>query len=75
LAYESTRNCDWTSACGLAWDSVNNSAKDLDWDLVWVSIRASVELLIIDNKDFKEKYPNGAFTQLFKLWEMGLYPV
>jgi hypothetical protein len=34
-----------------------------------------MELLVIDNEDFKEKYPNWAFTQLFKLWEMWLYPI
>ena len=41
----------------------------------WASAWASVEVLLKDNADFKKKYPNGAFKQLFKLWEMGLYPV
>ena len=50
---------DWASARASAWDSA------------W----ASVEVLLKDNADFKKKYPNGAFKQLFKLWEMGLYPV
>ena len=44
------------------WDSARDSA--------WASARASIEVLLDDNEDFKKKYPNGAFIQLFKLWEM-----
>ena len=58
---------DWASAWASAWDSARASA----WDSAW----ASQEILLEDNKDFKEKYPNWAFRQLFKLWEMWLYPV
>ena len=53
------------------WDSARDSAWASAWDSAW----ASVEVLLKDNADFKKKYPNGAFKQLFKLWEMGLYPV
>ena len=53
------------------WDSARASAWDSAWDSAW----ASQEILLEDNKDFKEEYPNGAFKQLMKLWEMGLYPV
>jgi len=78
LACESTYELAWKSAWNLAYESAYNLA----WGLVGfstresarVSARAAVELLVIDNKDFKEKYPNWAFIQLFKLWEMWLYP-
>ncbi len=36
-------------------------------------VRDAQEILVLDK--IKDKYPNGAFQQLFKLWEMGLYPV
>jgi len=62
---------DWASARDSAWDSARASAWDSAWDSAW----ASQEILLEDNKDFKEEYPNGAFKQLMKLWEMGLYPV
>lgn len=81
---------DWASARASAWDSAWASARysarypalDSAWASAWASARASAldsawasaEILIIENKDFKNKYPNGAFIQLFKLWEMGLYP-
>jgi len=45
------------------------------WDSVFDSDYTSTEILLEDNKEFKKQYPNGAFKQLFKLWEMGLYPV
>ena len=57
------------------WDSARDSAWASAWDSAWDSAWASVEVLLKDNADFKKKYPNGAFKQLFKLWEMGLYPV
>ena len=74
---------DWASARASArasaWDSAWASARDSAWasawDSAWDSAWASVEVLLKDNADFKKKYPNGAFKQLFKLWEMGLYPV
>ena len=62
-AWDSARDSAWASARASAWASAMDSAMD------------SVEILLEDNKDFKKKYPNGAFKQLFKLWEMGLYPV
>jgi len=75
LAFNSIYNPDWA----LVWVSAKRSVWDLAritvWDLAWISARTATELLVIDNKDFKKKYPNWVFTQLFKLWEMGLYPV
>jgi hypothetical protein len=41
----------------------------------WDSANALREVLLEDNEDFNKQYPNWAFKQLFKLWEMGLYPV
>lgn len=56
-----------------------SSIRSLTWIDSSISIRDFLnnllEVLIEDNKDFKEKYPNGAFKQLFRLWEMWLYPV
>jgi hypothetical protein len=84
---DSIHNSDWDlvrySAYNLAWDlandSANNSIKNSAYDSAWILTRTSaytaVELLVIDNEGFKKQYPNGAFTQLFKLWEMGLYPI
>jgi len=59
------------SAMDSAIDSAMDSAIDSAWDSAW----ASAEILVKHNKDFKEKYPNWAFKQLFKLRKMGLYPV
>jgi len=70
-ARDSARASAWASARASAWASAMDSAMDSARDSAW----ASVEILLEDNKDFKKKYPNGAFKQLFKLWEMGLYPV
>ena len=78
---------NWASARASAWDSARDSARasarDFAWASAWASARASardsvrafVEVLMEDNKEFKKKYPNWAFKQLFKLREMGLYPV
>ena len=49
--------------------------RKLDGASAWESARACVEILLQDDKGFKEKYPNGAFRQLFKLREMWLHPV
>ena len=51
----------------------NNSNPTIDSTIY--SQWALSEVLIEDHKYFKKKYPNWAFKQLFKLWEMGLYPV
>jgi len=82
-AKDSARDSTWASTWAStrasarvsAWDSTWASARDSTWDSAWDSAWASAELLIEDNEDFKEKYPNWAFKQLFKLWEMWLYPV
>ena len=78
---------DWASARDSAWASARDSAWDSAWASAWTSARdsawtsarasawASQEALLEDNEQFKKAYPNGAFKQLFKLWEMGLYPV
>ena len=60
------------STLASAWAS---AASDSTLTSAWASAWASVEILLEDNEDFKKKYPNGAFKQLLKLWEMGLYPV
>ena len=62
---------DWDSAMDSAMDSAWASARDSAWDSAW----ASGEILVKNNKDFKEKYPKWAFKQLFKLRKMGLYPI
>jgi len=69
------REDTWDSARDSAWASARDSAWASAWDSARDSVWASAEILIENNKDFKKKYPNGAFQQLFKLWEMGLYPV
>ena len=66
---------DWASARDSARASARDSARASAWASAMDSAWASVGILLEDNKDFKKKYPNGAFKQLFKLWEMGLYPV
>jgi len=73
--WDSARASALDSAWDSAWDSALAFALDSARDSAWDSARASVEVLLEDNKDFKKKYPNGAFKQLFKLWEMGLYPI
>ncbi len=65
-AWASAWDSAWDSARDSAWDSARASARDSAWDSAW----ASIEVLLDDNEDFKKKYPNGAFIQLFKLWEM-----
>lgn len=52
---------DWDAAR----DAALNAARDAALD---------AEEILVSEK-IKDKYPNGAFQQLFKLWEMGLYPV
>ena len=77
--WTSARTSARTSAWASAWDSARasawDSAMDSAWDSARDSARASSEILVEENEDFRKKYPNGAFKQLFKLWEMGLYPV
>ena len=78
-AWDSARDSAWASARDSAWDSAWASAWTSARDSAWTSARASAwasqEALLEDNEQFKKAYPNGAFKQLFKLWEMGLYPV
>ncbi len=82
-AWDSARASDWSSAWdsarasarASALDSARDSARASDWSSASDSARASQEALLEDNEQFKKAYPNGAFKQLFKLWEMGLYPV
>jgi len=69
---------DWIDA----WCAASDAACGLDSINVWIdaweadsdAAKCAAELLVKDKKDFKEKYPNGAFIQFFKLWEMGLCP-
>ena len=78
-AMASASDSAWDSAWASARASASDSAWDSAWasarDSAWASARASQEALLEDNEQFKKAYPNGAFKQLFKLWEMGLYPV
>jgi len=82
-ARASVWDSDWDSARSSVWDGARSSAWASVWDSDWESARdssrdsasASQEILLEDNEEFKKKYPNGAFKQLFKLWEMWLYPV
>ena len=85
--WASARDSAWASAMDSAWASARDSARASAWASAWASTwasawasardsaRASQEILLEDNEDFKKEYPNGAFKQLLKLWEMGLYPV
>jgi len=50
-----------------------DAARDAAWDAAQDAAWDATELLVSDK--ITDKYPNGAFQQLFKLWEMGLYPV
>ena len=70
-ARDSVRDLARTSAR----DSARASARTSVRDSARTSARTSAEILLEDNKEFKKKYPNGAFKQLFKLREMWLYPV
>ena len=36
---------------------------------------ATDDVLALELKEYKEKYPNGNFINLIPLYEMGLYPV
>jgi len=74
-AWDSDCASAWDSNCASAWDSDWASALASDWASAWASVRASAEILVMDNKDFKNKFPKWAFIHLFKLWEMWLYPV
>jgi len=82
-ALDSARDSACDSACDSAWASARASAcysaLDSAWDSALASARASAwasaEILLKDNKQFKEKYPKGAFIQLMKIFEMWLYPV
>lgn len=57
------------------WWKAHNPSRDSARNALWDSCHTSTEILVADNEDFKKKYPDGAFKQLFKLWEMWLYPV
>jgi len=74
-AWDSALDSAWDSALDSALDSARASALDSAGVSAWDSAGASQEILLEDDELFKKKYPNGAFRQLFKLWEMGLYPV
>ena len=68
-ARDAARGAAWDAAgdaaWGAAWDAARNAARD--------AARDAAEILVADK--IAKKYPDGAFQQLFKLWEMGLYPV
>ena len=75
-ARDSARDSAWDSALASARDSALDSARDSARASAWASAWASAEVLIEwEDVEFNKKYPNGAFKQLFKLWEMGLYPL
>ena len=71
-ARASARDSAWDSARDSAWASARDSAWDSARDSAWASAEVLIEW---EDVEFNKKYPNGAFKQLFKLWEMGLYPV
>lgn len=77
--WDSTWDSAWDSARDSAWYSASDSALSYAWsscsDSAWDSAWAVKEILLSDNKQFSKKYPDWAFKQLFKLWEMWLYPV
>jgi len=72
-----TRSVAWDAASRAAWDiSRDDAARSAAaMSAAWDAVRVAAELSIIDTKEFKSKYPNWAFIQLFKLWEMWLYPI
>ena len=74
-SWDSAITSAWASAWGSTCVSAWNSSLGSYWDHGKVSGEACMEILLQDDKYFKEKYPNWAFRQLFKIWEMGLYPL
>ncbi len=74
-AYDSAYDYDYAYDYAYASAYASASAYAFAYDSAYTSARASREILLEDNKKFKKKYPNWAFKQLFKLWEMWLYPV
>ena len=88
--YRSARDVARGATRSVAWDAASRAAWDISRDdaamsaaarsaaaisAAWDAVRVAAELSIIDTKEFKSKYPNWAFTQYFKLWEMWLYPI
>ena len=90
VAWDAASRAAWDisrddAAMSAAWDAASSAAWDISRDdaarsaaamsAAWDAVRVAAELSIIDTKEFKSKYPNWAFTQYFKLWEMWLYPI
>lgn len=65
-------------ASGDVWNAVKSDVWNADFGVTWDAVRGVADLLASmnpKNPDYKEKYPNGNFLQLIKLWELGLYPI
>ena len=77
-AWDAARDAARGAAWDAAWDAARDAARDAAWDAAWGAARdaawGAAEILASDLKDFKEKYPNGAFLLLIPLWESGLFP-
>lgn len=73
-AWVAVEDAAWGAVEDAAWDTVKDTVKDTA-RAAWTTARATQEILLVENTTFTKKYPNGAYRQLFKLWEMGVYPV
>lgn len=67
----------WDAAWGAARDTarVAAGAGASAWDAAFDAAGGAADLLALNSKDYKKKYPKGNFINLIPLWEMGLYPV
>jgi len=70
---------DWGAARVAAWDAAWDAARGAAWDAAWDAARdaarGAADILALNLKDYKKKYPNGNFINLIPLWEAGLYPI
>jgi hypothetical protein len=72
----------WAAARAAARDAAWYAARDAARAAAWCAARdaakaaacAAADLLALNLKDYKKKYPCGNFINLIPLWEMGLYP-
>ena len=82
-AWNAARNVVWDAAWNAAWNAARNTARNAVRNVAWDAARnvarnvvwGATEIVAMDLKSFKTKYPNGAFIHLIDLWEMGLYPI
>jgi len=78
-AWDAARDAAWGAARVAAWDAARDAARGAAWDAAWDAARdaarGAADILALNLKDYKKKYPNGNFINLIPLWEAGLYPI